>query len=165
MSKPIDSPKPNKPRKSTVRTVKVTIAGDLIQHEPERVETSTVEPFEIPIQTTPISPIQQSVPIQTKEVHQTPPHEHQKVRERGSKTKKASTPRHSQHSAEFNQSFVHIPLGSEPVNLEDIPDMPLFDDGRIKAVEVRVLKLEKEKTASDEKEEKKIGNRECCFEE
>ncbi|MFS7911125.1 hypothetical protein Hanom_Chr02g00114361 [Helianthus anomalus] len=151
MSQPVNSIKKKKARKSTVKTIKVTIAGEPIQHETERVETSEAEHIEIPIQTPPRSLIQQSVHIQTEEVHQTPPQQHQKVQEPGSTTKKTSTTRHSQHPREFNQSFGDIPLGSGPVNLEDIPDMPFFDDGKTKAVEVRVSKLEKEKVASDEK--------------
>ncbi|KAJ0835990.1 putative transcription factor bZIP family [Helianthus annuus] len=51
-------------------------------------------------------------------------------------------------------SFPNIPefgFKTSPVDIEDIPDMSFFDDGRTEAVEKRVAKLEKDKAASDEK--------------
>ncbi|KAJ0939999.1 hypothetical protein HanRHA438_Chr02g0067671 [Helianthus annuus] len=153
MSQRIDSPAPKKACKSMVKPIKVTIVGEPILREPERVETSTSEPFEIPIQTPPRSPILQSVSIHTEEVlHQTPPQQHQTVQEPRSTSKRTSTPRQSQHSAEFNKMFSDILVfGSRPVSLEDVPDMSFFDENRIKVVEDRVSKLVKDKASSDEK--------------
>ncbi|MFS7937208.1 hypothetical protein Hanom_Chr05g00424921 [Helianthus anomalus] len=70
MFKRIDSPAPMRVRKSTIRVVKDTPTKVPETREPEVVEASTAEPFEIPILSPPRSPIHQMVPIQTEEVQQ-----------------------------------------------------------------------------------------------
>ncbi|KAM0061839.1 hypothetical protein Hdeb2414_s0004g00140851 [Helianthus debilis subsp. tardiflorus] len=138
------SPNVKRIRKSTTKVVNDTSAKVPETREPEVVEASPAEPFEIPILTPPRSPIQQMVPIQTEEVQQQTPPQKQPTPQQGSTSKKTSTPQRQRSG----DSFPNIPeFGFEtgPVNIEDIPNIPFFDDGRPEAVEKRVAKLEKGK--------------------
>ncbi|MFS7996981.1 hypothetical protein Hanom_Chr12g01136321 [Helianthus anomalus] len=153
MSKRIDSLAPKRVRKSTMNVVKDTFAKVPETRETEILEASTAEPepIEIPILTPPGSPIHQTVPIQTEAVQQQTPLQKQPTPQQGPTSKGVSTPIQRQRSGVSFPEIPNINLGSGPTNLDDIPDMPFYDDGRTKAMEKRVAELEKYKAASDGK--------------
>ncbi|KAJ0733795.1 hypothetical protein HanPI659440_Chr11g0412451 [Helianthus annuus] len=118
----------------------------------ERVETAKVEvpvvQSEFHVATPPTSPIQETIPVQT-ELHVTPPQQPQNIEEPGSTTKKATNPRQQGSGL----SFPDVPnnLGTSRTHLEDIGDIPFFNDESIDVVAKRVAELEKSKAGTDEK--------------
>ncbi|KAM0036259.1 hypothetical protein Hdeb2414_s0014g00424281 [Helianthus debilis subsp. tardiflorus] len=140
-----------KVRKTTTKADKDTI-GESVQIPAERVESVVVEvpvQSEFRIATPRTSPIQETIPIQT-EVHVTTPlQQSRNVEESGSTTKKASTLR--QHGS--NQSFPDVPytLDAGLTRIEDIGDIPFFNDERVDVVAKRVGELEKAKVETDAK--------------
>ncbi|KAF5817988.1 hypothetical protein HanXRQr2_Chr02g0059511 [Helianthus annuus] len=108
-----------------------------------------IVPAKIHVPTPPTSPIQESITVQTKVNITTPPQQSQNVEEPGSTSKKSTTPL-QQGSG---MSFPEVPhnLGTSPIPLEDVGDIPFFDDARVDGVIKRVAELEKAKAETDEK--------------
>ncbi|XP_022030859.1 glutamic acid-rich protein-like [Helianthus annuus] len=93
--------------------------------------------------------IGESVQIPAERVESVAVEQSKNVKEPGSTTKKASTPK-QQGS---NQSFPDVPynLDAGPTHLEDIGDIPFFNDEIVDALAKRVAELEKAKVETDAK--------------
>ncbi|KAJ0785990.1 hypothetical protein HanOQP8_Chr02g0049721 [Helianthus annuus] len=142
------TPRKLKIQKTTAKAVKDTTGESVQVPESVTMEVPIVQ-AEIHVPTPPTSPIQESIPIQTEVNVTTPPQQSQNVEEPGSTSKKSTTPL-QQGSG---MSFPEVPhnLGTGPIPLEDVGDVPFFDDARVDGVIKRVAELEKAKAETDEK--------------
>ncbi|KAJ0765980.1 putative transcription factor bZIP family [Helianthus annuus] len=142
------TPRKHKIRKTTAKAVEDTTGESVQILESVTVEEPMVQ-AEVHVPTPPTSPIQELLPVKKEAQVSTPPQQTKNVEEPSSTSKETTTPIPQSSS----QSFPDLPsnLGPGPTSLDDIGDIPFFNDLRVDGVIKRVDKLEKAKAETDEK--------------